>query len=210
MTTFYLVRHAHADWSTDEDRRLSRRGYQDTIELGFGLGRYPITIIYSSPYTRARETVGTLSLWTAVPVAVESDLRERALGDFGDGDFNQAVEATWRDPSFAYPGGESNEAAQHRGVDALRRMRVHYPDDYIVVSTHGNLMALMLQHFDPSIDFAFWRSLTMPDVYELQWPVEGEIGIRRLMLPDPLRVAEPPPGTPDSAAWVDRDTESGE
>ena len=203
MTTFYLIRHAHADWSPDEDRRLSRQGYQDTVELGFDLGRYPITIIYSSPYRRARETVGTLSLWTAVPVAVEDDLRERALGDFGECSFEQAVEATWQDPSFAYPGGESNEAAQHRGVDALRRMRLHYPDEWIVVSTHGNLIALMLNHFDPSVAFGFWRRLTMPDVYELRWPEERETSIRRLMLPDQLRVVAPPPGRPDSAAWVE-------
>jgi 2,3-bisphosphoglycerate-dependent phosphoglycerate mutase len=203
MTTFYLVRHAQADWSQDEERPLSGQGRRDSIDLAFGLARYPITIIYSSPYRRARTTVGTLSLWTGVPVAVADELRERAMGDTGDLSFLDAVETLWRDPSFAFPGGESNEEARERGVDVLERMVQHYPDDYIVVSTHGNLMALMLQHIDPSVDFEFWRALTMPDVYGVDWPASGKPAFRRLVDPERLRLLEPPPGTPDSAAWVD-------
>ena len=40
-----------------------------------------------------------------------------------------------------------------------------HPTEHIVLSTHGNLLALILQTFDPSVDFVFWKSLTMPDIY---------------------------------------------
>jgi hypothetical protein len=29
-------------------------------------------------------------------------------------------------------------------------------------------LALILQHFDPTVDFAFWHRLTMPDIYSLR------------------------------------------
>ena len=52
--------------------------------------------------------------------------------------------------------------------------------EHIVLSTHGNLMALILQVFDPSLDFAFWKSLTMPDLYTLNFSQAGEAAIDRL------------------------------
>ena len=41
-------------------------------------------------------------------------------------------------------------------------------------------MALILQGFDPSVDFAFWKSLTMPDIYTLDFSQIGEAVIGRL------------------------------
>jgi 2,3-bisphosphoglycerate-dependent phosphoglycerate mutase len=82
-------------------------------------------------------------------------------------DFFAAVKQTWRDPSYARPGGESNAAAQRRGVAVVVRLREQYPQEQLVLSTHGNLMALVLQHYDPRVDYEFWKALTMPDVYEL-------------------------------------------
>jgi 2,3-bisphosphoglycerate-dependent phosphoglycerate mutase len=49
----------------------------------------------------------------------------------------------------------------------------------MVLSTHGNLLTLILQHYEPNVDYAFWRALTMPDVYELRIE-EGETAITRL------------------------------
>jgi len=46
--------------------------------------------------------------------------------------------------------------------------------------TDCNLMALTLQGFDPSIDFAFWKSLTMPDIYILRFSQVGEAVVGRL------------------------------
>jgi len=52
-----------------------------------------------------------------------------------------------------------------------------------VLSTHGNLLALVLNGFDPSIDFAFWKRLAMPDIYELRLAGDAEPAIRRLWEP---------------------------
>jgi 2,3-bisphosphoglycerate-dependent phosphoglycerate mutase len=169
MTVFYLIRHAHADWTPDEQRPLSSRGQADAQRVAELLCSSPITRIYSSPFRRARQTVGPLAGELGLPIHIEPDLRERRLAAAPIvTDFFTAVQQTWQDPSYAHPGGESNSAAQQRGVAVVERLREQYAGEHLVLSTHGNLMALVLQHYDPLIDYSFWRALTMPDVYELR------------------------------------------
>jgi 2,3-bisphosphoglycerate-dependent phosphoglycerate mutase len=180
MSTFYLVRHAHADWTPDENRPLSARGRADANRVADILQRCPIGVICSSPFCRAYETIAPLAARLDLRVRVEPGLRERRLGGNPVEAFYEAVEATWRDPSFVHPGGESNAAAQERGLAVVRRLWEQHAAEHIVLSTHGNMLALILQRFDPSIDFAFWRSVTMPDIYRLSLAHDGEAGFCRL------------------------------
>jgi 2,3-bisphosphoglycerate-dependent phosphoglycerate mutase len=180
MNTFYLVRHAHADYTRNENRPLSARGREDAHHVAELLQTYPIDRILSSPYRRAHETIAPLAGRLGLAIHTEPDLRERQLGHIPSGGFLSAVEATWQDPSFNHPGGESNAAAQQRGLAVIRRLQEKHTAEHIVLSTHGNLMALLLQGFDPSVDFAFWKALTMPDVYTLRFTQAGEAVVNRL------------------------------
>jgi 2,3-bisphosphoglycerate-dependent phosphoglycerate mutase len=120
------------------------------------LGRSPITRIYCGPSRHARQTVGPLAEEVGLPIHIEPDLRERRLGGGPSvSDFFRAVEQTSRDPSYAHPGGESNSAAQPPGVAVVERLREQHPAEHLVLATHGNLMALVLQHYDPRIDYDF-------------------------------------------------------
>jgi len=180
MTVFYLIRHAHADWVPDEGRPLSPQGRKGAGQVADILRGFSITRICSSPFQRARQTVSPLADVLGLPIHIEADLRERKLGDgLAANAFHAAVKKTWHDPAFAHPGGETNAAAQRRGVAVLQRLREQCPGEHVVLSTHGNLMALVLQHFDPRIDYAFWKKLTMPDIYELRMD-GGGVSIARL------------------------------
>jgi len=138
-----------------------------------------IDAIYSSPSARARETVEPLAAARGVSVCEVGELRERTLGT-GWCDFGAAVRATWDDFEFAHPGGESNAAAQRRIVGACDRlMRVH-PEGCFVMSTHGNVLALLLRHWDPSVGLEFWSRLTRPDVYRVWVGESGGVRIERL------------------------------
>jgi 2,3-bisphosphoglycerate-dependent phosphoglycerate mutase len=172
MTILYLVRHAHADYSPDEDRSLSERGRRDAERVAGRLDRLPIAAVYASSARRAWETVAPLAARLGVPIQSVHDLRERELAAGEVDDFQAAVRATWDDPEFAHPGGESNGAAQRRGVAAIRLILQAHPHGQVVAATHGNLLALIAGHFDASLGYPFWQSLTMPDVYRLE--LEGE------------------------------------
>jgi 2,3-bisphosphoglycerate-dependent phosphoglycerate mutase len=180
VSTLYLVRHAHAEWTPDENRPLSGRGRADAERVADVLGGVPITAIYASPVRRARETIAPLAVRLGLPIHIVPDLRERALCHAPVDDFFGAVKATWSNPPFAHPGGESNAAAQRRGVAVVHKLQKRHPDERIVLATHGNLLALVLQHFDPRVDFAFWRSLTMPDIYTLHVSADSEVSVHRL------------------------------
>ena len=174
MTILYLVRHAPADYVPDEQQPLSAQGRAKAERVADLLDQAPIRAIYASPYRRAWQTVEPLAGRLGLPLHIEPDLRERTLGRFpAELDFVAAVRLTWEDPAFAHPGGEANAAAQRRGVAVVQRLLARHPGQQIVVATHGNLMALVLQHFDPDVDFEFWQTLDMPDVYELR--AEGDV-----------------------------------
>ena len=180
MTTVYLVRHAHADWQPNENRPLSARGHSDAERLADRLGALPIGAIYSSTARRARETVAPLAFRKALPIHELHDLRERELSARPVDDFLSALKATWHDPSFAWPGGESNREAQQRGIRVIEQIRAWHPDEHVVAGTHGNLLALILQHYDSSVDFWFWQRLTMPDVYRLRFSTDREAAVERM------------------------------
>ena len=180
MTTFYLVRHAHAKWSLDENRSLSEQGLEDAKRVADVLQGYSIRAIYSSPERRAYQTISPLAEQIGIKIKVEIDLRERRLSDEVFEDFFGVVKATWQNPSFAHPGGESSAEAQRRGLSVVKRLQAEGPNDAVVLSTHGNLMALILQAFDPSIDFTFWKSLTMPDIYNLAISSSEKASIQRI------------------------------
>ena len=138
--------------------------------------------IVCSEALRARQTVAPLAQRLGLPVTIDPDLRERKLAaqPFGNAaDFREAVRATWQDPHFAHPGGESNAAAQVRGVAVIRRLVVSDPGAHIAIGTHGNLLTLMLRHYLPAIGFGFWASLEMPDLVVLTVNRTGEGTMRR-------------------------------
>lgn len=176
MTRLYLIRHAHADWSPDEQRPLSAQGQRDAArvaaQLAPLLANRPLAAIYASPYRRAIETVQPLASLCRLAIETDDDLRERHLGRF-DGAFAAAVAATWRDPHFRHANGESNAEAQARGLRVLRAILARHVGQAVAIGTHGNLMALLMQAFDPSIGFDFWQALSMPDVYELRLDAAG-------------------------------------
>ncbi|MBI4517600.1 MAG: histidine phosphatase family protein [Deltaproteobacteria bacterium] len=180
MTSILLVRHAHAPWSTDEMRSLSRRGQLDADRLADELAVLPITAVYSSPYRRSLETVSPLAARLDLPVQELPDLRERALGSFNSRSFEQAVASTWADLDFAHAGGESNREARHRGISTIRFLATRHPDDVVVAGTHGNLLALILSAFDDRVAFDFWRSLKFPDVLRLDLERSGKGAYHRL------------------------------
>lgn len=182
MSVLYLARHAHADWLPDEQRPLSARGLADAERLAELLQAKPIAALYSSPAYRAYQTIAPLAARLNLPIQQVRDLRERELSATSVPNFLEAVHRTWQEPEFAFPGGESNRMAQHRGIQVVAGLVGRHPNDHIVVSTHGNLLALILQHYDSSIDVAFWQALTMPDVYQVYMDSEYIHTIERLWL----------------------------
>jgi 2,3-bisphosphoglycerate-dependent phosphoglycerate mutase len=184
-----LVRHAASvlpgtpDWEgRDGERPLSEEGLRQADDLAFELDPWGLTAIYSSPYARSLQTVGPVARRRLLEVQVLPDLRERQLTLAPREDWAELLARSWTDPSFAVEGAESGQAAQRRGIGVLDLLRARHADGgRLLVGSHGNLISLILQTFEPAVDFEFHLAMPMPAIYHLEhdgigWRVMGGHG----------------------------------
>ena len=179
MTTVFLIRHAHSEWSRGEARSLSRRGAAAAEVLAGRLSNQPITAIYSSTSRRTVDTVAPLSERLGLEIIMVEQLREREVPALPLREFEQIIKEAWRSPKVSPLGGESNLHAQTRGIDVLRKIVARHPGQAIAVATHGNLLALMMNALDRSYGYDFWRVLSFPDIYRITFMNGALTGVER-------------------------------
>jgi 2,3-bisphosphoglycerate-dependent phosphoglycerate mutase len=184
-----LVRHAASvppgtpGWEQrDDERPLSEEGLRQADDLAFELDPYGLSAVYTSPYARSIQTVTPIARRRGMDVQVLADLRERRLTLALRDDWREVLARSWTDPSFALPGTESAQAAQRRGIGVLDLLRVRHADGgRLLVGSHGNLISLILQSFEPAVDFDFHLAMPVPAIYHLEhdgigWRVMGGHG----------------------------------
>lgn len=167
--TYYFIRHAHSIYTPDEiNRPLSDKGQASLAQLEF-LAYKSITAIYSSPYRRAIQTLEPLAQSLKLAIQTDKRLIERKLSSqaIADRDFEQCLMQLWSQPTFSLVGGESNQQAQQRALAFLYELESKHQNEEIIISSHGNLICILLCAFDLSIDYNFWHNLSMPDVLVL-------------------------------------------
>ena len=166
-TTIYLLRHAHAEWREDEDRPLSSDGIKAANVVAERLSGRPIVAVYTSPSRRSFETIEPLARCLGLRPEVVSDLRERELPAAAAEEFEALVREAWSSPDQSPRGGESNVRAQIRGLAVVRTVAERHVGSQVVLATHGNLLALVLNALDGKFAYEFWRRLSFPDIYRL-------------------------------------------
>ena len=184
-----LVRHAQAvpggtpGWEeADDERPLTEQGLRDADELALELDPYHFNAAYSSPYTRAVQTVTPTAARRSMEVQLLDDLRERRLTIKPTDDWADLMARAWADPDFAAPGAESGREAQLRGLRALDLLRArHAYGGRLLVGSHGNLISLILQSLEPGVDHDFHQAMPNPAVFHLEhdgigWRVMGGHG----------------------------------
>jgi len=176
MRTLYVVRHCQAE-GQEADAPLTPEGVAQSDRLADSLATANIERIISSPYIRATQSIEPLA--RRLNLAVELDVRliERVLCSGNRPDWQECLRASFSDLDLSFEGGESGREAMQRAVAVVTEIQRHSAQSTLLV-THGNLMALLLKHFDDSIGFAEWRALSNPDVYRVA--LTRPISIQRL------------------------------
>lgn len=178
-TVVYMIRHAQSIYVEGEERSrgLTDRGRRDAMRVRDLLRDQTIEAFVSSPYRRAIETIQPLADAAGKPVAAVEPLRERLSSgtDLGKDYFMEAKRKLFEEPDFSFPGGESSSEAGQRAGEALRVLLRQYKGKAIAIGTHGDIMTLMLNAYDKRFDYAFWKSLTMPDIYRLEFDRENKL-----------------------------------
>jgi len=180
MLEIVLVRHAHAEWVADEARPLSAEGRRDADRLVPLLEEQGPDVLYSSPFVRARQTIEPLAERLGMPIEEIEGFRERTLADGAVPDFEGAMLASWQDFSLTFPGGESSRAAQGRIHAAFESLVAQHAEETLIVATHGNVLGLLFNRFDPTHHYEFWRSITWPDIFRVSVEAGRVVDIERL------------------------------
>lgn len=180
-TNIYLVRHAHSTYTEDEfNRPLSKRGYISEKELKNIFSKKSIDYVIASPYKRAIETVQGIADLNSKEIIIDERFKERILAKSSIENFEEIIMQAWMDFDFHLPEGESGSDAQKRGVEAIKDIVEMYKGKNIVIGTHGNIMALIMNYYDKKYDYLFWKRLNMPDIYELSFEDKELISINKI------------------------------
>ena len=149
--SYILLRHAHSRFSSDDfNRTLSEKGFSSLDQLEF-LNSFNIDYYFSSPYKRA--------------LFIE------------DTEFEKTIQYLWQNPDKSLIGGESNREALNRILDLFADLEERYSDKTILLSSHGNLLGILINHFDSSFDYKKWEQMTFPDCFL----VDKDESVKRIM-----------------------------
>ena len=162
MTEFWLIRHGQTDWNLtgrwqgqapdapalNETGRIQALAALDLLlSVGF-------SAIYSSDLLRARQTAELIAAPLGLTVILDSRLREMALGVW-EGMLSSEIEAQYpreleernRNPLHTpAPNGESPLEVAERVIAATDEIVGKYPNDSILIVSHGVALAIMICH----------------------------------------------------------------
>jgi 2,3-bisphosphoglycerate-dependent phosphoglycerate mutase len=161
----YLVRHCQAAGQAP-DAPLTPEGIVQAHLLADLLMPLGIDRIVSSPFRRALDSIAPLAARLSLPIERDDRLIERVLSPAPLPDWRAHLRRTFDDDDYCLEGGESSRTATARAAAVLDDARRH-PARATTIVTHGNLLALLLRHFDGRVGFATWASMTNPDIYRV-------------------------------------------
>ena len=158
MTIFCLVRHGaygmidqglggHAPHPLNDDGRAQAERVAEALSCR------AIAAIVSSPVQRAQETAAPIAARLGLAVRVEPDFAEIDCGEWTGASFESLhAQPAWRAwnrfrSTARVPQGETMLAVQARAVSGLCRLAAAFPEDEVVVVSHGDIIKSLLAHF---------------------------------------------------------------
>ncbi len=165
MKRIYLIRHCKAA-GQESDAQLTREGWLQADQLAAFFIEKEIDYIVSSSYERAICTIRPLAEALNLQIHIDHRLCERVLSTEVIDDWMEKLKDSYEDLDLKLCGGESSRKAMTRGISVIEEL-IDRSEINIAVVTHGNLLSLILKHYDNNVGFDEWRNLSNPDVFEM-------------------------------------------
>ncbi|MCE3199175.1 histidine phosphatase family protein [Paenibacillus sonchi] len=174
-TYIYMVRHGDSLKTSGNERSrfLSAQGEKDAQRVTQRLLGEGIDALYSSPYTRAVDTIAGLAGALGKEIHKVEDLKEKCWTEddrtLQDPELYPFLEQMFAEPDFVLEvGGESNRVCKERAVKALKEILRNHPGERIVIGTHGMVMTLMMNEFAEEYGLDFLLQTRKPDIYRME------------------------------------------
>jgi 2,3-bisphosphoglycerate-dependent phosphoglycerate mutase len=178
QTEIFLIRHAqshprsavhHSQWA------LSEVGTLQALSLAALLDPLEVEAVFSSPFRRCMDTIAPFASRRRVPVAVRENLRERLITTtFVSEGLKDIWTRSWEDFDYALPGCESSRLAQIRIATEVAEIGRSQAGRRIAISSHGNVIGLLLNSLDGAFHRPHTEKLRNPDVLRLLYR-DGEL-----------------------------------
>lgn len=170
-TNIYFIRHARSPFifAQERERPLSEEGIKSAKRLVASLKSLHFDAVLSSPYTRSLQTLEGL-IEQPSKIIIEENLRERTLkGNYklAENKIEQAMKESFENLDFRLEGGETIREAQYRSLPIIFKIIGNQEFTNVAIGTHGNIMTSIINYFDNSFGYDFWKSTEKPDVYKL-------------------------------------------
>lgn len=166
MKNIYIVRHCKAT-GQEPEAGLTGEGEREAERLADFFSTIQIDQIISSPYVRAIKSIHPFADGKQLPIQTDARLEERKLCVESLPDWMEKLRQTFDDLDMCLKGGESSRTAMKRGVEVVKEVLAQEAGTTILVS-HGNLITLILKHFDERFGFNEWKEMSNPDVFLLE------------------------------------------
>jgi len=159
----YVIRHCKATGQS-EDAPLTDQGFEQAEALAHFLLKTGIELVVCSPYLRAQQSIEPYVHRNNIPIILDSRLSERVLSTSNLDNWFECLQRTFDDFDLSFDGGESSRQAMERAIEVVKKFE-STESKCIAMVTHGNLMTLLLRHFDTRFGFNEWAKFTNPDVF---------------------------------------------
>lgn len=158
----FLIRHGQTQWNVENRLQgnkgvpLNSVGEKQVLEAAKFFTNIPLTLIYSAPARRARQTATAIANCKHLSVKIVRDFRERNHGklegktgeqirkiipDLQDQWKHQGID--WRPPG----GGETLRELQHRVITAFTTLlKKHDHQDCILIASHGGAIKAVVHY----------------------------------------------------------------
>jgi probable phosphomutase (TIGR03848 family) len=173
MSTLFLIRHGLTAqtgktlYGRADGIPLDHRGAAQALGLAERFADLRLTAIYSSPLERCMQSVAPLAQAQGLRVEPRPGLIEMDAGAWTGKPLSRLRRLKlWKEvqtsPStFRFPGGdgESFTEAQARVVADVRAIAKRHPRGRVAVATHGDIVRMLLSHFEGAPLDAFQRTV---------------------------------------------------
>lgn len=174
----YLIRHCKAT-GQEPLAELTNEGKEKALELVHILDNCHIDHIISSPYKRAVQTIKPFSESIGIPMMIDENLEERVLSAKPMEDWLEQLENTFTDRELTFSGGESSSQALKRIRKVIDEVSENNQIRHVAIVSHGNILSLLINHYDRTFGFEQWQQMKNPDIFVLEQN-NGIIHINRL------------------------------
>lgn len=160
MTRIYFVRHGETDWNVarryqgQTDIPLNDKGMMQAEKVALRLAGEKIAAIYASDLQRAFYTAEQIARKHDLIVTPMKEFREISFGEWEGSSFSsldtgarEQIDKIFTDPAhIEVPGGENFFQVQERAIRGVKALVDKYPDETIVVVSHGAAIRTILCH----------------------------------------------------------------